>query len=360
MNNARNQGESKSIIPGFLIIIRDHVVSHYKNVESEGVAYGLEFYKEPHANDYTLYELKDGFCEGLVQLYRFGLLLYSWSVHDGKPEGDLTVYDNGMAVQTVNWSYYLKNDDKRCVQFSPNGSVLVIFDRSTKKMIYRGDYEREGLIRSGLGIVCNKDTEKEELYGYFEEDRMVHIKQRFLGDGNMVEYDDNKEDNTALESQRPVYYGGYAFDREKEVFVRHGKGRLFHIFTGMMQYEGTWNMGKENEKGTKYTDGKNEWRINNYSLRELVDKVANNAVKVDNSTSLETLSCSVSDLHICHSYRNSAYFSFSSLHCLRTLQLDDNACNQKKFILSNIPFLKSVSIGRSCNVTVDVGVLSDG
>ena len=122
MSRAEEHTESKSIIPGLATILKDYVASHYKTVESDGMEYGMEFYKKPHANEYALYELKDGKCEGMIQVYRFGLLLYSWNVHNGVPEGDVTEYDNGLAVQTVNWSYYLKKDDMRCVRFTPNGS----------------------------------------------------------------------------------------------------------------------------------------------------------------------------------------------------------------------------------------------
>ena len=358
MSRAEEHTESKSIIPGLATILKDYVASHYKTVESDGMEYGMEFYKKPHANEYALYELKDGKCEGMIQVYRFGLLLYSWNVHNGVPEGDVTEYDNGLAVQTVNWSYYLKKDDMRCVRFTPNGSSMSIVDRSTNVIVYRGDYDRKGMVRSGYGIVCNKDTGKEELYGYFEEDRLVHICQRFLENGVMVEYDNSKEDNTALERQRPVYYGGYAYSEQSGTFVRHGKGRLLHVFTGMTQFEGVWNMGMMNQDGVKYTDGKNDWRINNYSLRELTDKIASNVVSVNSSSSLEKLSSTVSDLTITQG-GNDTHLSFS-FRCLRTLVLEDMCCSQASFVLYNLPLLKKLSIGSRCKVTVGVAVVCDG
>lgn len=142
----------------------------------------------------------------------------------------------------------------------------------------------------------------------------------FLENGVMVEYDNSKEDNTALERQRPVYYGGYAYSEQSGTFVRHGKGRLLHVFTGMTQFEGVWNMGMMAQDGVKYTDGKNDWRINNYSLRELTDKIASNVVSVNSSSSLEKLSSTVSDLTITQG-GNDTHLSFSSFRCLRTLVL---------------------------------------
>ena len=155
-----------------------------------------------------------------------------------------------------------------------------------------------------------------------------------------------------------MYYGGYAYSEQSGTFVRHGKGRLLHVFTGMTQFEGVWNMGMMKQDGVKYTDGKNDWRINNYSLRELTDKIASNVVSVNSSSSLEKLSSTVSDRTITQG-GNDTHLSFS-FRCLRTLVLEDMCCSQASFVLYNLPLLKKLSIGSRCKVTVGVAVVCDG
>ena len=342
--------EKSSILPGASILLPKRIPVRYKELTAEGSTYKMEFYEAPYSNEYALYETKKGECEGLVQVYRFGILVYSWSVANGVPVGDYTVYDNGCASTTVNWSYHLEKDDMRSITYLPKGSVLTVKDRSTLQVVYSGDFQRKGLLRSGYGTVFNRTTGKEEQYGFFVEDKMEHVCMEFHENNTMVEYEDSKENNTAIEDRKPVYIGGYAFDKTTEKYVRHGSGCLLDMFTGMASLKGTWNMGQCENNGMSMVDGKNEEKVTNLPLRVMVEEVANKIVEPERGCDLTRISCATTELNIPAYGCNTSLgtWNVSYFPCLQVLCISSSQFNRTSFVLCGLCRLKEVRVSDSC------------
>ena len=62
----------------------------------------------------------------------------------------------------------------------------------------------------------------------------------------MIEYAGGKsEKNDVVIDRRPIYVGGFTYDKHKNELLRHGKGKVLNEFTGVCEQEGTWNNGEE-------------------------------------------------------------------------------------------------------------------
>ena len=218
-----------------------------------GKEFQVEYFAEPHQDEYVLSELKDGKVYGIVQLFKRGVLQLSWRIEDGRKVGGVTMYGDGKAECTMDWKFFT-GMDLRALENTKRGLQLVISDPITGIAVYRGEYNNDKELREGRGYVYDGTTGKVLYYGVFKNDQIYRYLQEFEGD-KMVEYSEGEESNANLLDRSPIYVGGYIFDETTDTYKRNGPGNVIDPASGLASGESIWENGIEKEGSIRFTNG---------------------------------------------------------------------------------------------------------
>ena len=221
--------------------------------------YVIQQYQGDHKDEYTVMEVdENGTKNGMAQLFKNGVLQMSWRMVNGKEEGKLTIYKNGVVDRMTTWESFEKDVIREVVNDESGKRLLVEKVKLSGVVTYRGEYDHATLKKSGWGIEYDENG-LEKHVGYFEKDKLIHIKQAFMkaeegeesGKMMMIEYaGDVKEDNVKnVLNRRPIYMGGYAFDKKKNEFIRSGVGYEINELSGICDRISEWD--ENGEKKTK-------------------------------------------------------------------------------------------------------------
>ena len=231
---------------------------------------------------------KNGVKNGLAQLFDNGVIQMSWRMVDGKREGGLTVYENGIVNCSITWDSFGKDVTREVVNDESGNRLLIERNWKSRIITYKGDYNHVALDREGFGIEYDVESGVEKYYGYYCKDMLIHIKQLFVKkssmkskarvaelskrrsgkngnkiDANEIENDDNEmmmiefggnEDEENVEdvtNRHPVYMGGYRFDQKRNKFIRCGLGYEYNEFSGICDTIGEWNENGEKKRGSE-------------------------------------------------------------------------------------------------------------
>ena len=211
--------------------------------------YSIQYYQGRHQFEYTIMELQGGIPNGQAQLFDDGIIKMMWNMENGVPSGLLTVFKQGVADRQTTWEFLDNSRETRWIVNEQNRMVMMIIDVRTNNTVYIGSYNSMWM-KEGYGIECDNETGNPIVSGYFHDDHIIHTHQRFyVADNNiqlMTEYAGRTdESNEELLSRKPVYVGGYIYDKNEYVFKRHGFGRVINWYSGFCEYEGRWEYGKE-------------------------------------------------------------------------------------------------------------------
>ena len=77
-------------------------------------------------------QMKDGLPDGTAQLFTNGLLRLQWTMSNGKRVGEVTVYEDGVAVKRVNWLYFYSLEDERAIENQRTREVMIKVDLTQK------------------------------------------------------------------------------------------------------------------------------------------------------------------------------------------------------------------------------------
>ena len=221
--------------------------------------YVIQQYQGDHEDEYTVMEVdENGTKNGMAHLFKNGVLQMSWRMVNGKREGKLTIYKNGVVDRMTTWESFEKDIILEVVNDESGKRLLVEKVKLSGVMTYRGEYDHVTLNKSGWGIEYDENG-LEKHVGYFEKDELIHIKQAFMkaeegeesGKIMMIEYaGDVKEDNVKnVLNRRPIYMGGYAFNKKKNEFIRTGVGYEINELSGICDRISEWD--ENGEKKTK-------------------------------------------------------------------------------------------------------------
>ena len=201
-----------------------------------GKQYSIQKYQGEHMNEVLEMELESGVLNGEAVLLKEGIIQMSWRMVRGKREGDVTIYEDGVASKKRKWDDLMEtNNDgitREIVNSESGKEIMVIRMKGSGTMIYRGGYNKTTLNKEGYGIEYDEESSVEKFAGYYRNNNLVHYYQQFKknkdGKLQMHEYDgdenvDNVHDSSNL---RTIYIGGYRFDEMKEKIIRCGCGRV--------------------------------------------------------------------------------------------------------------------------------------
>ena len=266
-----------------------------------GKKYAIQKYQGKHADEYTVTEVdEDGITNGSAQLFKRGLIQLSWREKDGKREGIVTLYENGVAKRKTTWKNLAKltngrtwdnaevgieeEEDQRGRSSSSevfaemvcgdNGNWYMVERDEKDTILYKGEGNDE-MQKEGWGVQ-NDRSGNERYFGYYRRNRLVHVHQEFLKDtsGNfvMVEYRKDENDQNVSNSLKwyPIYVGGYEYDGKKEQYLRHGEGYQINVNLGICDFKGTWSHGKLSETVCEYVNGSTSGMKADPSIRECV------------------------------------------------------------------------------------------
>ena len=270
--------------------------------------------------------MEDGRC----QLFCQGILQLSWKEVDGDKKDGYLLYNDGIVVRSEQWSGY-NSSEHRYIENSQNGLELIVENNG---IIYQGGFDNvESMKREGRGILLDEKSKRMLQCGVWKNDKLFQITQLFESEEAMIEFEvEEGKENVTLWNRHPVYRGGFVFDEEKGVAVRHGKG--CEIENGIVKREGIWEMGRLTESADLF-DG---WYLNtqersNIRIGQSVSKVMGVRVELHSLKEWEGVYERVEELVV-----------------------PSNGCNDtemKVFDVSPLKKLKSIEIGNDCFVNVD-------
>lgn len=324
-------------------------------VEQLGRVFEIEQYHGSHANEYCIYELKDGVRNGTAELFEDGIVSVRWKMKNGVRDGSFILFDRGLAVKKGEWSDFCITEEK-VVESRQYRSVMVI--RICGEVIYEGGFN-ESMQRNGLGYEYEEGVLKR--YGKWEKDELVELTQFFVSDNEMIEYANGATSD--LLSHRPIYIGGYQLDEQSGLMKRNGCGRVLNRDTSVCEYESEWNNGTEiASKRIPLFNGLNKQCVHEdfkqnielfspsqrsypscegdlgESTRHIVDSLlaCSNTTRMVESDSFSKESLALNTL-------------LSSYECIEELTLADQSLNDdhvKSVIIENVDHLKSLHIGK--------------
>lgn len=220
-----------------------YVVSNTNDVVVQDTVFRIEYYKEPHEDEYCVSKVVNDEVEGMVQLYKHGVIQLSWKVEKGRKKGELTMFDHGKVSCMMDWKFFT-GGSPRAIENTRSGIQLVISDPITGKAVYRGSFGEDRQSREGYGFAYYPESGHIRHYAFYKNDKVYRYIQEFDEDDTMTEYEPLDESNSSLTERVPVYVGGYIFDEVQCKYLRHGNGYLIDAKTGMACAEGVWEKGE--------------------------------------------------------------------------------------------------------------------
>lgn len=202
-----------------------------------GKEYEIEQYQGEHANEYCVYEVKNGVRDGTAELFNDGMITMRWTMKKGVRDGRFLIYDRGVVVREGRWCDIGRNEER---VINNNKAELIMTIRVNGQIVYEGDYN-ESMERDCLGYEYENGVLKG--FGEWRKDEFVELKQRFISKNEMIEYGGGSTRN--LLSHKPIYVGGYIFDEASGRMKRNGAGRVLNEWSGVCEYESEWEKGEE-------------------------------------------------------------------------------------------------------------------
>lgn len=249
--------------------------------------------------------------EGITQLFYKGIVKYSWKYYKGERKGSIIVREFGKVIGMKSWKSIMNpEEDDYVIECLDTGPVLTIRNAFTKKIVYRGDYTGEELMRNGYGFAYDSTSGKVISYGLYRMNELIKLKCEFFGN-QMFEYSVDDDTGIIVPSDlRVLYIGGYRIDEDTLKVYRNGKGCCFDPNTGYMVMEGLW----ESDKLTKITKKPCGWEkmpIYEESLLNVIngtEPIADASVQVSQERIYEKLKMKYNNDNV-----SDNVFSFSSV-----------------------------------------------
>ena len=327
--------------------------------EVDGCMCCVQQYKKEHQQEYTIMQMKNGLPHGLAQLFENGLLRLQWTMENGKRVGDVTVYEEGLAVKRVNWNYFYSSEDERAIENQRAKEVMIITASESEVIVYRGGFD-SAMNRDGFGIEYDRSTGEPLYSGVFVNDQLFQINQEFVSPSKMIEYQIETESNLKAVARHPIYVGEFKLDPITGVYQRHGKGREIDPKTGLAVREGDWCEGTPISKGfVKVIDG---WYNREEPKKEqipkeippLIEKKSQIAT-ITNEFELNSMSREIKSLIITHNvdfFSGVTTLSLSSYPSLVEIHIGDSCFGSvSQFVITNNNKLETISIGMNCFTT---------
>lgn len=318
-----------------------------------GKEYETERFQGEHANEYCVYEVKNGVRDGIAELFDDGIVKMRWRMKKGVRDGEYVLYENGVVVREGRWKD-VGSDEERIINNEKYGLHMMV--RVDGIVVYEGEFN-ESIERDGWGLEFENGVMKR--YGKWRNDELVEVKQRFVSETEMIEYGDGATND--LFSHRPMYKGGYVFNEVTRQVLRNGPGRVFTIWNGICEYESEWENGKEVPNArVALHDGWYCEHSPGESAREAVTgekpMMIGNRVLINEPSHVEELIIANND------YNDSSVtdLKLNGLSLLRRIEIGDRCFqNVNTFELTGLNALKSVTIGErsvtgwngSCSIT---------
>ena len=319
----------------------------------------LQLYQGEHNYEYVIAN-----PEGKKSLFYNGVLKRVWTETERGFHGDFCEYECGKVKFMGNMDNLLEGREIYQRSNGKNGSFLIIYDRGTNKITYRGQYNKN-MKRHGLGIRFDPNSGKEVLEGVWNNGELCKVLKIFDKDV-MTEFAD-KGDTTQCISRVPVYIGGYCYDESVGTFVRNGIGCLIDENTRIAYREGEWEKGVE-ISGTNLANGWYESSPLVCSMKDendvngIVATISDVIIEPNCLNNVSTLDWSCYDFLKSitigdNSMMNVEGLSFTNLNSLRTITVGEHCCNTNNgdfsdeagvpycFLVQNCCCLKSIKIG---------------
>ena len=222
-------------------MLEGYVTQSKKTVEKNGKEYEVVTYQGEHSEEYVIRAVESGEC----RLFRKGVLAMSWREEKGQKVGGFTVYEDGKVLRKENWKSVVNHEEQRSVE-NCKGDVIMTIQRGEKNhVVYRGEFDKDSLKREGEGFEYDEESGRVLVHGVWKNDELFQILQEFESEGKMIEYEViGGEENVSVLNRRPVYRGGYMYDKTKEKYVRYGKGNEIDLNTGIALKECQWLNGE--------------------------------------------------------------------------------------------------------------------
>ena len=309
-----------------------------------GKEYEIERYQGEHANEYCVYEMKDGNRDGTAELFDDGMVKMRWEMKNGVRDGKYVLYDKGMVIREGRWNDVGKEEEK-VVENRRSGLMMVV--RVNGIVDYEGGFNSM-MQRDGMGFAYENGVLRQ--YGRWKEEELMEVKQRFVSSTEMIEYANGSTSD--LLTHRPVYVGGYQLDEQTGEMKRHGYGRVLNERSGICEYESEWALGKE-RKGNRVSmnDGWYHDHPHSDSTREVTNGttplVIGNIVLATNPLELE-LFCTSSN---CYNNINVTRLQLIGLPRLKTVAIGSNSFGSVRiFEIVGSNELESIAVG-NCSLT---------
>ena len=307
----------------------------------DGEEVEIVVYQGEHCDEYLVRETKSGRCS----LFYKGILQLSWKEVNRVRTGGFTVYEKGKALRSQDWKG-LSGKEHRCIENCKNGLELVI---EGDGVVYRGGFDDVELMRKeGRGMEFDEESGRVLRCGVWKNDELFQIEKECESEEVMIEYaiEEGKE-NVSVLNRNPIYEGGYVFDEEKRVFLRHGYG--CEIEGGVGVKEGVWERG-ELKESVELFDG---WYVKREG-KEVFDwdlRVDDLRVEIHNWNEWENVNKSVTQLVIppnCCNEEEWSVFDVNELKWLKSIEIGDDCFeNVDEVKLIGLNRLESVVIGKS-------------
>ena len=218
-------------------MMEGYVSSKCERKSVKGREFEVITFQGEHCDEYVVKEEKSGEC----CLYRKGVLELSWREENGQKAGGFTVYEKGKVLRKENWLSVLSGEERRYIENNVKGIRMIIRRGEENHVVYRGGFDNEeSMKREGEGYAYDEESGRVLVHGVWKNDELLQILQEFESENEMIEYEVIGEENVSVLNRRPVYEGGYTYNESSEKYVRHGKGNLIDLSSGVAMSECEW------------------------------------------------------------------------------------------------------------------------
>ena len=319
-------------------MMEGYVSSKCERKSVEGREFEVITFQGEHCDEYVVKEEKSGEC----RLYRKGVLELSWREENGQKVGGFTVYEKGKALGKENWLSVLSGEERRYIENNVKEVGMIIRRGEENHVVYRGGFDNEqSLKREGKGYAYDEESGRVLIHGIWKNDELFQILQEFESESEMIEYDVIKgEENVSVLNRRPVYEGGYTYNELSDKYVRHGKGNLIDLSSGVATSECEWSNGEVKDRvelfGGWYVKGREE----NSLIQCLVET---GPADVHNEVEWNSLNRNVFEIVVssnCCNKKSMKVLDLSELKCLKRIEIESECfenVNEVKMIgLNNL------------------------
>ena len=208
-----------------------------KEIIINGSKYKIQCFQGDHEDEYVLKK------DRKVCLFQNGVLkmIYEEDVN-GAQVGEFTRFENGCVAFVQSFDDILDNRNFNRIVNHENGERLEIYSNDSGKLVYHGEFNEERE-REGRGIQYDEKTGRMMLEGIWKGNKLVEIIRKI--EGNIMTEFKRNGNNTKASNRIPVYVGEFAYDEEKESFIRNGRGYWIDEETRIATREVEWKDGVE-------------------------------------------------------------------------------------------------------------------